>query len=329
MRQIPAGLHKLAERYARFAEIEARGSSPTYETLALAVSRSAELLAFIAALPKERRQPNLFLAAVRKVAGVARDGNHLVELVRRHGSAIRAVILARTTQTNEPARCAVLLPALARLPQPLALLEVGASAGLCLLPDRYGYDYGRTRVLPPAQRDDGAVIFSCEASDATPLPTRLPTVVWRRGLDLNPLDPRSSDDMDWLETLVWPDQQERARRLRTAIAIARAEPPIVAKGDLLADLPALASSAPRHATLVVFHTAAPSYVPRQADRERFVTMMRDLGAMWLSNEPPDVFPAIAAQAPAAPATGLFLLAQNGKPLAWTGPHGQSIHWIEA
>jgi hypothetical protein len=327
MTQIPDGLRTLAERYARFAEVEARGSSPIYETLALAVSRSVELLEFVAALPQERRQPNLFLAAVRKVAGVARDGDHLIELVRRHGSAIGDVMLARTTQTNEPARCAVLLPALARLPQPLALIEVGASAGLCLLPDRYGYDYGRTRVLSPAQADGRTVVFSCEASDTTPLPTELPSIAWRRGVDLAPLDLHLQEDMEWLEILVWPDQEERARRLRWAIAVARADPPIVVKGDLLEDLPALAASAPRHATLVIFHTAALGYVARQADRERFVTMVRDLGAVWLSNEPPRVFPAIAAQAPPAPMAGLFLLAQDGKPLAWTGPHGQSIHWI--
>lgn len=327
MSQIPAGLHKLAARYARFAEVDARGSSPIYEKLALAVCCSAELLAFIAALPQERRQPNLFLAAVRKVAGVPRDGDHLADIVRRQAGAIREIMLVRTTQTNEPARCALLLPVLARLPQPLALLEVGASAGLCLLPERYGYDYGHVRVLPYAQAQGCAVIFSCTVNDATPLPTELPTIAWRRGLDLNPLDLRSHDDMDWLETLVWPDQEERARRLRAAIAIARADPPMVVKGDLLKDLPAVASSAPRDATLVVFHTAALGYVPCQSDRERFAAIVRDLGAVWVSNEAPAVFPTIATQAPPAPAAGLFLLAQDGKALAWTGPHGQSIHWI--
>ena len=63
-------------------------------------------------------------------------------------------MLERRTQTNEPARCALMLPLLAALPQPLALLEVGASAGLCLLPDRYGYDYDgpapRRRLADPA-----------------------------------------------------------------------------------------------------------------------------------------------------------------------------------
>ena len=66
--------------------------------------------------------------------------------------ALRAVMLERSTQTNEPGRCAALLPVLAGLPEPLALLEVGASAGLCLLPDFYGYDYGRTILAPDTPR---------------------------------------------------------------------------------------------------------------------------------------------------------------------------------
>ena len=59
-----------------------------------------------------------------------------------HWPAIEAEVRTRATQTNEAGRCAVLLPVLAALPQPLALLEVGASAGLCLYPDRYAYRYG-------------------------------------------------------------------------------------------------------------------------------------------------------------------------------------------
>ena len=54
-------------------------------------------------------------------------------LVCRNSAGLAEVMLARRTQTNEPARCATLLPALALLPPPLALIEVGASAGLILL----------------------------------------------------------------------------------------------------------------------------------------------------------------------------------------------------
>ena len=205
----------LAERYRRFAETEARGSSPLYEHLALHVSGSGDVLDFLMTLPADRRQPNLFLAAVRHVVHAPRDGPELERLVAAHGPAIARVMRNRTTQTNEPARCAVLLPLLARLPQPLALIEVGASAGLCLLPDRYGYDYGRARLHPA---DIGAPVFPCRVNDATPLPGVLPNVVWRAGLDLNPMRVCAPDDMAWLETLVWPEQQERlgppARRHR-------------------------------------------------------------------------------------------------------------------
>ena len=151
--------HALAGRYRRFAENEARSSSPLYEHLALHVSGCDDILDFLMSLPAERRQPNLLLAAVRHVVRVPRDGGELERFVRSHGPDIARVMLARTTQTNEPARCAVMLPILARLPQPLALIEVGASAGLCLLPDRYAYDYGRARLRPA---ESGAPVFRAQ-----------------------------------------------------------------------------------------------------------------------------------------------------------------------
>jgi hypothetical protein len=76
-----------------------------------------------------------------------------------NADAVRSVMLARSTQTNEPARCAVLLPVLAQLPQPLALIEIDTSAGLCLLPDLYGYDYGR-QALDPETAETGHPVFA-------------------------------------------------------------------------------------------------------------------------------------------------------------------------
>ena len=122
-------LERIAQRYRAFAIDEARGVSEAYEALALGIATAPEILDFIASVPSDRRQPNLFLAAVRSVCGVPENTTHLQLLLRQEHERIRSVMLSRTTQTNEPARCSVLLPVLARLPQPLALLEVGASAG--------------------------------------------------------------------------------------------------------------------------------------------------------------------------------------------------------
>lgn len=320
----PSELQRLSDRFAAFASDEARGSSAIYEKLALGVAATPELLSFIASLPPDRRQPNLFLAAVRHLYGIPEDAGDLVALVREQPGPIRALMQSGTTQTNEPTRCAVLLPILARLPQPLALLEVGASAGLCLLPDRYGYDYGETRIEPAVAT---APVFRCAANGPVPLPARVPKIVWRLGLDLNPIDLRSDAEVKWLEMLVWPDQPKRTQRLRAAIDVARSDPPRVVRGDLLTDLEPLIATAPKDATLVVFHTAVLAYVTRQVQRDHFAQTVRRSGAVWISNEVPGAFPAHATSAPPAPARGRFLMMLNATPFAWTAPHGQSIDWF--
>jgi hypothetical protein len=322
-----AELKGISDQYAEFAASEARGSSETYERLALAVSQSDDLLEFIATLPVERRQPNLFFAAVRHVCGIARNVDDLRQFVRTRQREIREVILSRTTQTNESARCAVLLPLLARFAQPLALIEVGASAGLCLLMDHYGYDYGSARIEPTVSGDNHAPIFTCEISGSVPIPKAIPRIAWRAGLDLNPIDVRSERDAAWLETLVWPGQDARAAQLRAAIKIARRNPPNVVRGDLLTDLAQLVATAPRDATVVVFHTAVLGYVLPQSARERFAATVKETGAEWISNEAPSVFPSIAIRAPLSPARGRFLVSWNGMPVAWAGPRGQSLDWF--
>ncbi len=317
---------RLRNRYRDFAEHEARGVSPLYEELARAVAESEPLLRFIASLPEPKQQPNLVFAAVRHLYGTPRDWRHFSQLIERHPEPIRALILRRSTQTNEPARCATLLPALARLPQPLALIEVGASAGLCLLLDYYAYDYGRARLEPESDSTLQAPTFSCRASDATPIPDQIPKVVWRAGLDLNPLDVSDPHEAAWLETLVWPGQEARAARLRVAIGLAREILPPVTKGDLLTDLPALVTTAPKDATLVIFHSAVLAYVAPE-DRDRFARQVMDLGAFWISNESPGVLPWIAAKLNERPPEDRFLLSLNGEPVAFTAPHGQWIDWL--
>ncbi len=313
--------------YAHFAEHQARGNSPLYELLALSVCGDENLINFVAGLPVAKQQPNLVLAAVRHLFGTPENAQHFSELVASNREPIRNLILARSTQTNEPGRCAPLLPALGKLSQPLALIEVGASAGLCLLMDHYSYDYGERKL--EAQLRDGELppIFSCHANNATPIPDKMPDIVWRVGLDLNPINLNDPEEVSWLETLVWPGQEARAARLRAAIHIARQNPPNVVKGDLLTDLQDLAESAPRDATLVIFHSAVISYLQSREDIDRFVSIITNLPATWISNESPLVFPDFVAQLAGPPPKGQFLLAINGRPVAFTGPHGQLINWI--
>ncbi|HEY7014121.1 MAG TPA: DUF2332 domain-containing protein, partial [Streptosporangiaceae bacterium] len=228
--------------------------------------------------------------------------------------------LARRTQTNEPARCAVLLPALAQLPPPLALIEAGASAGLNLLVDRYSYDYAGHRL---AGLDPEAPTLRCEPRGPVPLPARIPAINWRAGIDLNPLDVTREDDVRWLSCLVWPGEGDRAQRLAAAIASARRDPPVVHRGDMLTGLPSLAARAPADATLVIYHTSALWYVPAER-REQFASTVRGLGATWLSSEPPGVVP--GTDGPARDGH-TCVLARDGRGIALTESHGTWLRWL--
>ncbi|MEH0936739.1 DUF2332 domain-containing protein [Micromonospora psammae] len=308
----------IAASYAEFAAREARGVSPTYERLSLAVSRDDELLALVGTLPPGKRQPNLLFGVVRLLGGPVADPAAFREFTVANWAAVAAELRTRATQTNEPGRCAVLLPVLAALPQPLALLEVGASAGLCLYPDRYAYRYGE-HVLGA-----GGPVCECAATGLAPA-SRLPEVVWRAGLDLNPLDVTDPADVDWLDALIWPEHERRRARLRAAAAVAAAEPPLLVRGDLVDDLPALAARAPAGATLVVFHTSVLYQVPSPR-RAAFVEVVRGLRGHWISNEAPEVLTHDGL--PESPGEALYnVLALDGRPLAWTRSHGQAMTWF--
>jgi hypothetical protein len=208
----------IKQRYRQFADVECKGYSDLYYRLALAVADDDDVIGFIAEMPEI--QPNLFFAAIQLLtgpAGVPATGSGLRAFVKERGDDVRAVMRSRRTQTNEVGRCAVLLPALP--PGPLALVEVGASAGLCLLLDRYYYEFGSTRIGSPAS----PVHLQCAATGPVRFPPAIPQIVWRRGLDLNPVDVHDDDAVRWLLACVWPEHHERRRRLQAAIGVARVD----------------------------------------------------------------------------------------------------------
>lgn len=316
---------RIAAEYRQFGEVFARGASPLYQRLSYGVADDPDMLALLAELPRAKQQPNLLYAAARYVTGVPADYQEFRRGVLDHRDAVVATMLARRTQTNEAARCTALYPLLASLPQPVALLEVGASAGLCLHPDHYRYDYDGALTGDPAS----PLTLRCRVQGAGPAPRDGLTVAWRCGIDLNPMDVTDPDDVRWLETLIWPGpgHDERLARLRAAVEIARRQPPRIVPGDLNERLGSVAAEAPPDATLVVFHTAVLTYLS-DVDRDRFVDQVRDLPGHWISQEDRSVIPPIGAQLTSEPPDpAMPVLALDGVPVAYTAPHGGLVHWL--
>jgi Uncharacterized protein conserved in bacteria (DUF2332)/Acetyltransferase (GNAT) domain len=262
-----------AEEYRAFARFQAAGRSPGYEALAYAVAETLRSCRSSRLSPLQSASPTC--SSLRRAGSSANLQTRVCygNWSWRAGDLWR-VMSSKRTQTNEPARCAVFLPALGSLPEPLALLEVGAAAGLTLLPDVYSYDYGGHGVRGT---DPDAPTLRCRPAGRVPIPDRVPEVVWRAGIDLNPLDVRDDQDVSWLECLVWPGEADRAERLQAAVAAARRQPPLVHSGDLLDDLPAVAAQAPFGTTLVIYHSATLTYVDEDK-RRAFVGAVHDLGA---------------------------------------------------
>jgi hypothetical protein len=312
--------------YRRFAEIEAPGRSALFEEWSWGVADDPGILELLSELPLPKRQPNLLFACSRLLGCPLGRYAPWRDWLAASWPAVRAEMEVRATQTNEPRRCAVLLPLIAQVEGPIALLEVGASAGLCLYPDRYSYAYDGRRIDPAS--GPSTVLLECATTGNPPLPVALPEIVWRAGLDLNPLHLDDAADTTWLETLIWPEQHERLARLRAAIEIVRADPPRIVRGDAIDDLPALVAEAPPDASLVIVSSAAIVYLMPEP-RARFIEYVRSLDATWISNEGAGIVPVAAAALHGRRSTivGPLLLSRNEVPMAFTGPHGDRLDWF--
>ena len=320
-------MSETVDLYRRWARVAAQNLSPTYERLALAVADDAAVVALLEKVEIGRRQPNLLFGALRWYGVPVEDPVRSLSWARTHPDLILTILRTRRTQTNEVARCATILPALAQLPQPLALIEVGASAGLCLLYDYWCYHYTGALVnkwLGPA---NSPVTLSCQVDGDIPLPTVVPTIAWRVGLDLNPLDARDPTARRWLQCLVWPEHYDRAQTLQAALDVAADIAPRIEKGHLVRDLPALIEQAPRGATLVVVHSATLFYLD-QPDREAFRAVLARYGTHRVGCEGPDILPQLTNQLPShIDVDGWFLLSLDDCVLGLAQPHGRTLRWL--
>ena len=140
--------------------------------------------------------------------------------------------------------------------RPLALIDVGCSAGLHLLWDRYSLRLrrraGRAIRARPCR-------ITCElrgpdhAADAGAV---FPACAFRVGIDLNPVDLRDPIERRWFEALIWPEHDGRRRLAAAAIDELLRDPPSIVKGDAVEVLEPELERVPSDATLVVYNSAA-------------------------------------------------------------------------
>lgn len=268
--------------------------------------------------------------------------------VDAHRQRLGGLVASRTTQTNEARRTVVTLPAFGLVARaagrPLALLEVGASAGLNLLVDRYAFRIGDREA---GDRGSPARFTAAVEGDLQPPVPPGVDVAWRRGLDLNPLDVRDSDTRAWLRALVWPEHPERLAMLDAALEVAGRDPPLVERGDLVDDLVPLAAQAPpgAEAALTVVSTWTLAYLPPER-RRAFVARLAELAAsatraVWLvAGEAESVLASMEVGLGTMPADGfgpstlsLHRFDPDGgrdhRLLAEAHPHGRWIRWLDA
>lgn len=321
---------RAADWFRRFADAEGR-ESPRYRDWALGIAGDDTILDKIVRLPVAKRQPVLLLTCAR-VAGVPlRPYTSIRDDLLARWTTIARLARDHATQTNDPRRCSPLLVALNRIRGPIALIEVGASAGLTLIPDLYSYRWtarGRTIEADPKTGRSPATLFA-DVVGWGASPPRLPSVVHREGIDLNPLDVTVTNDRTWLEALVWPEQHERLDLVRHAADIVGTVRPRLTQGDALDEIRAAVARARRaapRATVVIWSPAVLVYLDpdRRAEFQRYCLRA---SVRWVSLDGASVLPGLREKSHDAGIEADFVLTLDGQPIASVDPLGRSMRVI--
>jgi hypothetical protein len=284
--------------FRTLADAEGAGV-PMYARLCRSIADTPELAALLLQAPPGQRLPVLLLAALHDVvlrdpevplapwypsvggdAGRAGDlAAALADTVSEHRDRIVDLVRHRQVQTNEVNRSVAWRAALAEIchedTRPLALVELGASAGLNLGMDRCRVEFAGAGLDAPVGPSDSPLhLATTVRSGSWPhLGRTLPRVAERVGVDQRPLDPTDPDDARWLVACLWPEQPVRLERLRAALTLAAADPPRLVRGDLVDLAAPLLDEVPDGHHAVVLSSWALAYV----ERARRVELLARLG----------------------------------------------------
>jgi hypothetical protein len=208
------------------------------------------------------------------------------------------------------------------------MLELGASAGLNMNWDRFGFthpEWNRTSHTPLIPtRIDGA-----------PPPWRDIKVASRAACDQNPLDYNDPEQRLHLRAYVWADQTARLERLNAALDLARGQGHRVEKADaaewvrrkLSGDLPV--------GTSVIYHSVFYQYPPkdvraaiRDAIEEGGSRTTPDRRLAWVRFEPESVVGGPRGSTRYVLNVVSWNAGRRGEAtLADVDPHGRTMVWL--
>jgi hypothetical protein len=213
-----------------------------------------------------------YLVLSGRAPGAFESWERFSEALDEHSQRLAALVAERPIQTNEAQRSWVLLPCFLELgrrtgAETLDLIELGPSAGLNLVWDRYRYEYEAGSWGPREAP------LELRGEERSPIPRELlelaPAVRSRIGVDVHPVDVVTDEGARLLKSFVWADQIDRLRRLDRAIEALRADPPELVQGDFVELLPGLLSQLRSAELTVVFQTGTLGYLtPEQRGRLR-------------------------------------------------------------
>lgn len=278
---------KLSQRFYNFAKNECKGSSELYEFLSVKVSQDNEILRMCATARSGQPIPNLLFGAIHYLLLKGKKHplrayypslglphkiiddhtfDYFKDFCHVYQGEIIAIMKNKLVQTNEVRRCAYLYPIFSyiysKVEKPLSLIEIGTSAGLQLLWDKYSYTYGDGKVYGD-KNSDVHITSEIKGKHTPAFSAEMPPVANRIGIDLHISDVSNSHDLLWLQSLIWPEHRERLTLLKSAASYLKDHSIELIEGNGVVLLTDIVKTLPEDTVICIFHT----HVANQMSRE--------------------------------------------------------------
>ncbi|MGM0842909.1 MAG: DUF2332 domain-containing protein [Bacillota bacterium] len=282
---------QLSLRFTNFANIECKGSSQLYEHLSFKISEDDEILELCSNSKVGQPVPNLLFGSIHYLLLKGKDHSikeyypsltthprkiddelflYFKDFCNVNREEIIPLLKSKLVQTNEVRRCAYLYPLFSmiykKVKKPLSLIEIGTSAGLQLLWDKYSYSYGDNQIY--GNKNSTVHITSeIKGGNSPSFLLESPPVVSKVGIDLHISDLRDDEDYLWLKSLIWTEHEERLELFEGAASYLKENPVELIEGDGIALLTDIAEELPKDTVICIFHTHVANQIPEDLKHE--------------------------------------------------------------